>query len=291
MNAIGVIANRDKDIDLKYTRILTDSIISNGGQARLLSDVSKELGLNDGFTTEEEMLDNSDMVICLGGDGTFLKVARKAYIKNLPILGVNLGSLGFLTEIEKKDIDDAVKRLLGDRYTVESRMMLEGSIIRNGEVMANDVALNDIVISRGALSRIVQVKTYVNNEFVDAFPGDGLIISTPTGSTAYSLSAGGPIVDPDVNLIIVTPICPHILYSRSIITTGDRIVKAVVSESFSHEAMVTIDGQEGYSVKGGDAIEVKKSEHSVKVVRIYSRNFFNILRTKIYDRGEDLRKK
>jgi NAD+ kinase len=226
----------------------------------------------------------------LGGDDTFLKVARKAQVKNKPILGINLGNLGFLTEVEKSEIDNAIERIITDSYEVENRMMLEASIYSKGNIIVRELALNDVVISRGALSRILHLKTYINNEYVDAFPGDGLIISSPTGSTAYSLSAGGPIVEPDIDLVIVTPICPHILYSRSFITAGDRTVRVEVAESYTHEAMVTIDGQMGYEIKGGDYIEIKKAEKFVKMIRMNRKNFFNILRTKIYDRGECIRK-
>jgi NAD+ kinase len=133
------------------------------------------------------------------------------------------------------------------------------------------------------------VKTFVNEAFIDTFPGDGLIVSTPTGSTAYSLSAGGPIVEPDNDLMIITPICPHILYSRSFITSGTSRIKAHLDEDFHHNAMITIDGQEAYDIKGGDCVEIRKSKYTAKLVRISSRNFFNVLRAKIYNGGESIR--
>jgi len=290
MKNIGVITNKDKDGDLAYTSVLVESIARHGGKVRICGNAAGKLGIQNENLDENDVVNLSEMLICLGGDGTFLRVARKAFRKKLPMLGINLGSLGFLTEVDKNDIDDAVKRLFKGEYKIEERMMLDVSVNCNGKTIAEDTAFNDIVISRGALSKIIHVKTYINEMFVDNYPSDGLIISTPTGATAYSLAAGGPIVEPDVDMIIVTPICPHILYARSIITTGDRKVKAVVGENYEHEAMVTVDGQEGYAVRGGDCIVVKKSEHSVKVVRIYSRNHFNVLRRKIYDRGECLRK-
>lgn len=294
MKTIGIVVNKSRDVDLKYTRILTKSMCSVGIKVLLSSDVTDELNLNSDnlvkVETEEEFLEKAQIVICLGGDGTFLKVARMVYEKKLPILGINLGNLGFLTEIERDDIQGAVDSLIQGDYVIEERMMLEAAMIRDGKVIGKDTALNDIVISRGALSRILHLKTYINNEFVDMFPGDGLIVSSPTGSTAYSLSAGGPIVEPDIDLIIVSPICPHILYSRSIITTGQRMVKVVVDEDFNHKAMVTVDGQKGHEIRGRDIIEVKKSNHTIKLVRINPRNFFDILRTKIYFRGESLKK-
>ncbi|NTV90129.1 MAG: NAD(+)/NADH kinase, partial [Clostridiales bacterium] len=203
--------------------------------------------------------------------------------------GINLGNLGFLAEVDRNDIEEAVNRLINDNYSVEERMMLEVDIYRNGAKEVTEVALNDVVISRGAISRILHVKTLINDSYIDTFPGDGLIVSTPTGSTAYSLSAGGPIVEPGNDLMIITPICPHILYSRSFITAGSSEVKALLDEDFHHIAMVTIDGQEAYDIKGGDRVEVRKSRFTAKLVRINSRNFFNVLRAKIYNRGENIR--
>jgi NAD+ kinase len=289
MKTIGVITNKEKDIGLKYTALLVNEILSRGGNVSISSDVSIELGLTGKYADDDSVYKNSDIVICLGGDGTFLKTAREAYEKSIPILGVNLGSLGFLTEVDKNDIGITVENILNDTYCVEERMMLETKIMRGDDAIAVDVALNDIVISRGSLSRILHLKTYIDDVFVDSFPGDGLIISSPTGSTGYSLSAGGPIVEPDIDLMIMTPICPHILYSRSFITTGSRVIRVEVDEKYGHDAMVTVDGQIGYNIKGGDIIRVKKAGHSVKMIRTNSKNFFNILRTKFYDKGEGLR--
>jgi len=289
MNKIGIIANKDRDIGYKYTRILAETIQKKGGVPIIESSIAEYTGGIGVKMEQEKMLDSVEVVVCLGGDGTFLKVARDVYKRDLPLLGINLGNIGFLTEVEKNDIDKAVDNLISDRFTIEERMMLDTVIIRDKEIIASDVALNDVVISRVAISKILHVKTYINDVYVDTFPGDGLIISSPTGSTAYSLSAGGPIVEPDIQMIIVTPICPHILFTRSFITTGDRAVRAVIDESHLHAAMVTVDGQVGYEVRGGDVIETKRSSHIVKMVRIGSRNFFNVLRTKIYHRGESLK--
>lgn len=290
MKNIGIIPNLDKDVELKYTRLLVESIKKEGGNALVSEEISGRLGLECGRVSDSEVYDNSDALICLGGDGTFLKAARKAYTRNLPVLGINLGSLGFLTEIDRNDIPQAAKRVIHNDFEIEERMMLEASVINGGEVVKKDIALNDVVVTRGALSRILNVKTYINDVFVDSFPSDGVIVSSPTGSTAYSLSAGGPIVDPDCDLIIISPICPHILYSRSVITTGNGVVRVEVDKKYCHDAMVTVDGQEGIEITGGQWVEVRKASNCVKMMRINTRNFFNILRTKIYDRGERLRK-
>lgn len=294
MKNIGVLVNTDRDVDLKYTKVLVENLCEARVNAILLSEIADKLDINNNYivktSEQKEILEESEIIICLGGDGTFLKAARAVYKKNLPILGINLGNLGFLTEIEKNEIEDAVNCLISGKYILEERMMLESTIIRDGNVLGKDTALNDIVISRGALSRILRVKTYINDVFVDMFPGDGLIVSSPTGSTAYSLAVGGPIVEPDIDIIIVSPICPHILYSRSIITASDRKVKAVIDEDYSHDAMVTVDGQMGYEIRGGDIVEVEKSSHTIKLIRINPKSFYNILRTKIYFRGESLKK-
>ncbi len=286
---IGIIANRDKDEGLKITSLLVKSIKANGAQPVIADDLAADIGEELQNLHEDEVIIKSDIMLCLGGDGTFLKCARKVFSKKIPILGINLGNLGFLTEVDKNEIDPAVKRLVSGEFDIEERMMLETTIIRDDKEIMNDIVLNDVVISRGWMSRILHLKTYLNNQFVDLYPGDGLIISTPTGSTAYSLSAGGPIVEPDVSLIIVTPICPHLLYSRSFITTGERVLKVLVAENNCHGAMVTVDGQNGYELMGGDNIITKKSSHFLKMIRLSDRNFFDVLRSKIYDRGEKIK--
>lgn len=288
MKKIGVFANKEKDEGFEYTKILLECIKKNSAEAFVIED-SLELDNVSGEPDRYSKIYESDMVICLGGDGTFLKAARMLFGKEIPLLGVNLGNLGFLAEVDKNDINSAIERVVKGDYNIQKRMMLETTIIREGNVIANDIVLNDVVISRGALSRILHLKTYINDTFMELYPGDGLIISTPTGSTAYSLSAGGPLVEPDVELIIATPICPHLLYSRSFITTGDRVVKVDIEENYCHNAMVTVDGQNGYEVRGGDSVVTKKSTHSLNMVKIDSTNFFDILRGKIYDRGEKIK--
>ncbi|HEY9061303.1 MAG TPA: NAD(+)/NADH kinase [Pseudobacteroides sp.] len=286
MKAIGIITNSDKDMNFRFTKLVADKIIELGGRVLMPHASAVHMEHNIEALDEREIYLKAEGVLCLGGDGTYLKVARNAYSANVPILGINLGTLGFLTEIEKSDINTAIESILNDRYTIEERMMLETVIYSKSGVIAKDIALNDVVISRGELSRILHLKTYINNVYAESYPGDGIIVSSPTGSTAYSLSAGGPIVEPDLEIIVITPICPHILYSRSFITTAERVVRVVVDESYEHSAMVTVDGQNGYEVKGGYSIEVKKAPCSVKMIKVANKNFFKILRSKFYMRGE-----
>lgn len=290
MKKIGIITNSDKDTDYKYTRLVAESIKRHGGSALLSGGPAAASVAGTFCRSDEEVIESCDLLVCLGGDGTLLKVARRIYDKDLPIMGINLGNLGFLTEVDKNNIDTAIGQLFEGNYTLEKRMMLDAVIIRKGKEKVTDVALNDIVITRGATARILHVKVYINDMFVDVFPGDGLIISSPTGSTAYSLSAGGPIVEPDTDLMVVTPICPHILYSRSFITKSDSVVRAVVDEESGHGAIVSLDGQEGLEMTGGDLVEARKSNYSIKLVKMNNLNFFNILRSKIYYRGESLKR-
>jgi NAD+ kinase len=286
MKNIGVITNKDKDKGLIYTNQLIDSIAKHGGHAILPTPSSKS-GL-DGLDSEtEEICGNCDLIICLGGDGSFIRTARIACRYDLPILGINLGSLGFLTDIEKGEIDKAVESIINENYKIEERMMLSSKIYKGGKLFAQDVALNDVVISRAGIPRILHLSLFMDDNFVEMFPCDGIVVATPTGSTAYSLSAGGPIVEPTSKLIIVTPVCPHILYSRSFIAEEERHIKVCVADGFQHDAIVTVDGQKLYEITGGDYIEVEKTDNKVKILKINSKNFFTVLRNKIYDRKED----
>jgi len=289
MKTIGIITNSDKDINFEFTKLVAGKIMELGGRVLMPYASASKLELEVEILDENEIYKKGECILSLGGDGTYLKVARNAYSANVPILGINLGTLGFLTEIEKCDIDSTLHNIINDRYTVEERMMLDTVIYNKTEVVAKDIALNDVVISRGELSRILHLNTYINNVYAESYPGDGIIVSSPTGSTAYSLSAGGPIVEPDLDIIIVTPICPHILYSRSFITAAGRVVKVVVDENYEHSAMVTVDGQNGYEVKGGYSIEIKKAPCFVKMIKLANKNFFKILRSKFYMRGDTLR--
>jgi len=285
MKNIGIIVNRDKDIGLKYTNQLIESINKHGGQAILPTPNSDGM---DGIDIEvEEICNRCDLIICIGGDGTFIKTARTAYLYNKPILGVNLGTLGFLTDIETGEIDKSVENIFTNNYRIEERMMISSKLYKGGKLFAEDVAINDVVISRAGIPRILNLSTFIDNNFIDMFPGDGIVVATPTGSTAYSLSAGGPIAEPTSEVIIVTPICAHMLYSRPFIANHDRCIKVSVADGFEHKALVNVDGQKIYEVTGGDYIEIKKSESKVKMLKIHSKNFFTVLRTKIYDRKED----
>ncbi|WP_313562063.1 NAD(+)/NADH kinase, partial [Ruminiclostridium cellobioparum] len=247
MKNIGIITNNEKDVGFAYTNMLIESIRKFGGQA-VIPTRSVTKGMEGLDNEVEEICSKCELIICLGGDGTFLKTARTAYLYNLPILGINLGSLGFLTDIEKGEIDKAVESIFQNNYIIEERMMLSSRIYKEGKLFAEDVAINDVSISRAGIPRILHLSTYIDDNFFDMFPGDGIVVATPTGSTAYSMSAGGPIAEPTSKLIIVTPICPHMLYSRSFVASEERRVKVSVSDGFEHKALVTVDGQKNYEI-------------------------------------------
>jgi len=223
----------------------------------------------------------TDLIIVIGGDGTLLSVAREIGPSRTPILGVNMGSLGFLTEIPLAAIYTALEGILQGRYVVRPRMRLHAEILRDGEnVIFSYDLLNDVVVNKSALSRILDINVEVDGRFMTIFKADGLIVCTPTGSTAYSLSAGGPIVDPSLDAMILCPICPHTLTNRPVVTHGTS--KVVVGLEGNHgEVYVTIDGQVGSPVLHGDRLRIGKSMHSLGLIQFPESDYFEVLRQKL----------
>ncbi len=224
-----------------------------------------------------------DILVVLGGDGSLLAAARLAAPLGVPILGVNLGHLGFLSEVEEEKVFEAIETVAAGSYRIEQRMMLDACVERDGEQVGRYTGLNDAVVNKSGFSRMITVDIMVGSEYVQTVPADGVIVSTPTGSTAYSLSAGGPIVNPLFECLIITPICPHTLYSRSQIISGDEEVRVVLSSS-GRDTVLTVDGQVGYSLRAGDQVRVRKSVHSAQFVRLRDHSFYNILREKLRER-------
>ncbi|MBM4136430.1 MAG: NAD(+)/NADH kinase [Nitrospira sp.] len=222
----------------------------------------------------------SDVIIVLGGDGTMLNVCRLVGDKGIPILGINMGSLGFITEVPLDKRYDAVEKMLAGKCPVEERLMLSAHILRHGESIGEYVVLNDVVVNKGALARIIDLEVYINHTYVTSLNADGLIISTPTGSTAYSLAAGGPILYPTLNSIVLTPICPHTLTNRPIVLPDDVIIE-IVLKSPREDVFLTLDGQVGFSLRQDDVIEVNKSPFKAKILIHCKKDYFQILRTKL----------
>jgi NAD+ kinase len=230
----------------------------------------------------EELVSNSDCLIVLGGDGTLLNIARIPGIENVPVLAVNLGSLGFLTEVTIDELYPELAKVLDGDYQLDERMMLR-VILRNdgdGKKEAESIALNDAVISKGPFSRMISLESYIDGEHVAIYRADGLIVSTPSGSTAYSLSAGGPIVHPALEAFILTPICPHTLTVRPHVFS-DKSRISIIVRSLHSNIMLTIDGQIAFDLKPNSIVEVEKASETIKLIRSCKRSYYEVLRTKL----------
>lgn len=281
---IGIVPNLIKDVDLKITSLLYNWLNEKQNIEVILNEnIASGISQSHKGCSQEFMFSTSDVIIVLGGDGTLLSVAKLSIIYNVPLFGINLGHLGFLAQAEVSNMFEELDKLLSGEYTIEKRMMLEANIEKDNIQSENFIALNDIGIARGPLSRILRYKIFVNDNFVDLYSADGLVISSPTGSTAYSLSAGGPIVSPDADVLIITPICSHTLHSRSIIISSNDVVRIETCIN-NIEVMLSVDGQHGYKLKSGDVVTIRKSPHYTNLIKLKQRNFFEVLREKISEK-------
>ena len=246
----------------------------------LLEDsLAEQIGQVNGHAGEE-IPEQVDLIIVLGGDGTLISVARLIGNRNVPLVGVNLGRLGFLTEVTRDELPEMLERLISGDYHVSDRMMLDASIYRNDRVVGQFTVLNDIVINKGALARIIDMETSVDGRHLTSYKADGLIISTPTGSTGYNLAAGGPIIYPDINSLLITPICPHMLTNRPIMVWSRSVIEIKVS--FEDDVVFfTGDGQVGRKLLPGDRVQVRRSDARTRLVSSPSKDYFEILRTKL----------
>jgi NAD+ kinase len=222
----------------------------------------------------------TEVIIVFGGDGTLLSAARHYGQQGTPILGVNVGALGFITAINLEKLYPILDKVLHYDFQVEERMQLTGTVIRHGDIFSEQSVLNDVVINKGALARIVELKTYIDNEYLTTYRADGLIVATPTGSTAYSLGAGGPIVFPTLQTISLLPICPFMLANRPLILP-DYMTISVVLDDRSRDVYVTFDGQVGFSLQPQDIVEIKKGPGAIRLIKSPYKNYFEILRTKL----------
>lgn len=278
MKNIGVNINSSKDPDNKILNYIVNSIYSIMGSVNV-----KVFKDSEGLDAEENQ--KIDLIISLGGDGTILRTARELAKHQIPILGVNIGHLGFLTEVDSSDILTALNCLNKGEYYVEDRMMLRCEA-KNESIRYEFDALNDIVLSKGTLARIVKYGIFIDNLFYTTFISDGVIVSTPTGSTAYSLSAGGPIIYPTLDLISVTPICPHSLETRTVVLDSRSEIKARINKKYE-SVYLTIDGQESIELNEIDEIIVTSSPYKCRLVKLKNNNYFNILRKKMASRIKD----
>lgn len=276
---VGIIANIEKENIAGFTRTLKKWLESRGLKVSLEANIAAAVGGSGGFKIED-LASKVDLIAVLGGDGTMLRSARYVAQHPVPIMGINMGTFGYLTEVNLNETYAAFELILKGDFPTEKRMMLDVKIRRGKKIIGSGIVLNDVVINRGNLSRIVELETSINDQYLTTYKSDGLIISTPTGSTAYSLSAGGPIVFPGKDLIIINPICPHTLTNRPVIfpETSDLQITLWSKES---GATVTLDGQESYRISSGDIITIRKSKYYTRLVLSPHRSYGEILRSKL----------
>ncbi|MGM9607772.1 MAG: NAD(+)/NADH kinase [Oscillospiraceae bacterium] len=227
----------------------------------------------------DQVLPGADMLVCFGGDGTILHAAKDANAYGVPILGVNMGSVGFMAELEYSELS-LLSKLADGKFTTESRMMLDVSVIRDGRQIFHDIALNDAALTKGAVARVVDLKISCDNMVMSEFSGDGVVVSTPTGSTGYSMAAGGPIVEPTAENLIITPICAHAMDAKSFVLSSERVVSVRMGRLTRKTAYLSADGGRAFRLQDGDIAEIRKSDKVTKLVRLSGRTFYEILAKK-----------
>lgn len=282
---VGILAKSHLTAATPHLLEISEWLASRGFTAVFETGTAELMPASNGrlITTQAALASDVDMVVVLGGDGTLLSMADSigAAGSAIPILGVNFGSLGFLTEVTLPELYRSLDAALTGRAHVEERMMLRAITRRGGKVFERSIALNDVVITKAARSRMIDLSVSVSNEFVTRVKADGLIIATPTGSTAYNLSAGGPIVEPSVDALLLTPIAPHTLTNRPVVIPANAVVRVQPNMTDRDEAFVTFDGQAGFQLQGGDDIEVSRADKPLRLIRPSTRSYFEVLRTKL----------
>ncbi|HEX8177596.1 MAG TPA: NAD(+)/NADH kinase [Pyrinomonadaceae bacterium] len=242
--------------------------------------VEHETGCTVATVAAEELAGQVDLIIVLGGDGTMIATSRMLGDSEVPVLGINYGSLGYLAEFRMEEMFPALETILEGQYQIDSRVMLAAELFRADEQLMRSRVLNDVVINKSALARIIEIDTSLNGQFVNSFRADGLIVSTPTGSTAYNLSAGGPVIYPSMNGVVITPICPFTLSNRPIVVPDDAVIELSLKTP-NEEVALTLDGQVGVPLEVEDRVVIKKSRTSFNLVQPMNRNYFDVLRDKL----------
>lgn len=242
-------------------------------------DRNYELPRDIRFSRLDRELPGADMLICFGGDGTLLHTAKTATRQGIPVLGVNIGTMGFMAELESGELSQ-LARIATDDYTIDNRMMLDVTVHRDRDIIFHDLCLNDVAITKGAVARIVHLKVQCDGVQAMECGGDGIIVATPTGSTAYSLSAGGPIVEPDAHSILITPICAHDVASRCIVVSDKRTVSVTMTQNARRNAYLSVDGGRTLRMNMGDVATIRKSNLCTKLVRLKDRSFFDVVNMK-----------
>jgi len=280
---LGIIPNINKDKDLNVTRSILLWFANKDAELMLESDIAEKLEYKNSGFSREKIYSSSDVVIVLGGDGTLLNIARQSARYDVPLFGINLGHLGFLAEAEISDMYLSLDKIMEGDYNIEKRMMLEALVEDDENNGKEFLALNDFSVTKGMTSRMITISTYINDSFFELYSADGVVISSPTGSTAYSLSAGGPIVSPELKVLIITPICPHTIHNRSIVVSEKDEVKIVIGDE-NPEVMLSVDGQDSYRLNSGKVVRIRSSSFVTNLVKLKQRSFFDVLRRKISER-------
>ena len=283
MKRVIVTPNPYRDKNFATARRAMDILRASGLDVRLCLpfevDKSYELPRDLRFSRLDRELPNADMVICFGGDGTILHMAKAATRHNLPILGVNIGTMGFMAELESTEFEQLSRLSKGD-YTLDKRMMLDVSVLQGDKVLFHDLCLNDAVVTKGAIARVVHLSVKCDEVQAMEFGGDGVIVATPTGSTAYSLSAGGPIVEPEANNILVTPICAHDVASRCMVASEKRVITVELTRNARRNAYLSVDGGRALRLNLGDKTIIRKADLTTKLIRLQERSFYDLVNMK-----------
>ena len=283
MKNIVLTPNPYRDKNFQTVRNAMKVLRDSGIDAKLCLpfdvDRSFELPKDLRFSKLDRELPNADLVICFGGDGTILHMAKTATRRGIPILGVNIGTMGFMAELESTELDKLALLAKGE-YTLESRMMLDVTVQRDRDIIFHDICLNDVVVTKGAVARIVHLEVKCDGVPAMECGGDGVIVATPTGSTAYSFSAGGPIVEPEAKNIIITPICAHDVGSRCIMTSDKRVINVAIVKNARRNAFLSVDGGKAQRINMGDMVTIKKSNLETKLLRLKDRSFFDVVNAK-----------
>jgi NAD+ kinase len=279
MRTIGVIVKRGRAQAIELARELVAWLCRRGLAVVVEAESEAQAGA-DVVASKAQVIARADLIVVLGGDGTLLSVARLMHERSVPILGVNLGSLGFLTAVTTDELLPTMEQILSGSFRVDHRMTLDVSLRRADATLAQWQVLNEAVITKGALARIIDLETSVDGQEVCVYKADGLIVTTPTGSTAYSLSAGGPIVHPSVGVMVLSPICPHTLTNRPMVLPDSAVVSVAV-RSPDEDVVLTLDGQEGMNLRSDDVVQIRKGSSTVALIQSATRTYFDVLRSKL----------
>lgn len=286
MKIVGIVPNYEKESAMGMVRDLVMFLKTKNCKPVLTYNIAELTGLSEYGVTKFELYSKSNFIIVLGGDGTLLDTGRKAAKYGTPLLGINMGTMGFLASADGNDANETIDKVLKEEFKLEKRLMLESEIVSGSDMPKVYTAVNDVCITRGVFTKITNYGIYVNDEYVATFRADGIIISTPTGSTAYNLSAGGPVLKPDISCIVITPICAHSLHSRSIVVSADDVIRVEASFGSNGDIIMSMDGQTSVILNNGDSIRIRRSAHTVNIIKTNNIGFYDILRKKLISKGE-----